>query len=69
MVVNFVPMVTAEAQVKFCNHFLDVDFVLSLLINQAVQSLWQSHYTVEKNAFNTESSSPLNQDIKKYAQL
>ena len=45
MVVNFVPMVTAEAQIKFCNHFLDVDFVLSLLINQAVQSL-SEHYTV-----------------------
>ena len=48
MVVNFVPMVTAEVQIKFCNHFLDVDFVLSLLINQAVQSLSEPLYSLKE---------------------
>ena len=45
MVINFVPMVMAEAQITFCNHFLDVDFVLSLLINQLVQSLSEPLYS------------------------
>ena len=45
MVINFVPMVTAEAQIKFCNHFVDVDFVLNLLINHVVQSLSEPLYS------------------------